>query len=284
MSRMTGRMEPGTKRRGRSPNIEAGTEVLEAIGMGQALERGETAPLWVQLRNRLERTIEAGDFGDEGRLPSEQVLAESFGVSRPVVRAAIAALVAEGRLVTQPRRGTFVARRPDEDVDFVTSNLSVFDDLVGRGSVVTTRTFRFEEAEPTERESRFLALAPGARVLRIGRIYYRDGNPLTLTNIAIPSHKVPGMATLDMENRSIFGTIRERYGLFVVRSERWFRAVMPKPDERERLGLPADEPAIAIESIAYGRDGAPIEFYDALFNSSISRIHVKAEGAGPSNG
>lgn len=274
-------MQPRTRRRGRALNAAADSEMLTAIGTQAALERDETMPLWLQLRQRIEEAIADGDFGEDARLPSEQALSAMFNVSRPVVRSAVAALASEGRLARIPRRGTFVVRSAPQDVDFITSNLSVFDDLGDKGRVVTTQTFRFERAVADDRERHFLALPVGADVVRIGRVYRQDGQAITLTNISLPGHKVPGLETMELENRSIFGTIRTRYGLTVQRSERWFKAAMPTADQAARLGIEPSQPVISIESVAYANDGAPLEYYDAIFNSAAARIHVRADGTAP---
>ena len=60
----------------------------------------------------LERRIRRGDFPPGGRLPSESQLAAQFGVSRTVVREAIARLRAEGLVDSRQGAGAFVMQRP----------------------------------------------------------------------------------------------------------------------------------------------------------------------------
>ncbi len=42
-------------------------------------------------------------------------------------------------------------------------------------------------------------------------------------------------------------------------------------------GVAATTPLISIESIAYDADGAALEYYQALYNSSVARIHMSTE-------
>jgi GntR family transcriptional repressor for pyruvate dehydrogenase complex len=56
--------------------------------------------------------IEAGEFAPGAQLPVEKVLAESFAVSRAVVREAVARLKADGLVETRQGAGAFVAARP----------------------------------------------------------------------------------------------------------------------------------------------------------------------------
>ena len=68
--------------------------------------------------------------------------------------------------------------------------------------------------------------------------------------------------------------IRDRYGRRVVRAERNFSAVMPSEIACERMGVPADKPLIWIESIGFERDGSPLEYYRAFYNSEAATIRI----------
>jgi GntR family transcriptional regulator, transcriptional repressor for pyruvate dehydrogenase complex len=61
------------------------------------------------VRDQLVAVIKSGELALGDRLPPEQELARSFGVSRPVVREALGSLRALGLVVSQNGRGSFVA-------------------------------------------------------------------------------------------------------------------------------------------------------------------------------
>jgi GntR family transcriptional repressor for pyruvate dehydrogenase complex len=65
-----------------------------------------------QLTARIERQICDGELALGQRLPSESVIATTYGVSRPLVREALSRLRARGYIRTVVGRGTFV-RHPD---------------------------------------------------------------------------------------------------------------------------------------------------------------------------
>jgi GntR family transcriptional regulator len=267
-----------TKLRGRpryDDEDSSATISFRRIAAGN-LDRGEMAPLWVQLKNRIQTAIENKVIEAQSRIPSEQALCEIFDVSRPVIRAALSALAAEGFVIKIPRKGMFVAGQRRE-VDFMTSNLGVFGDLTAKGHTVTAKTFEFYRDRPNETEKRVFGIPDEGSVIRITRVYSSDGNPITLTHISLPGHKVPGMEKLDIENRSVFQTIKEQYGLTVKRAERWFTTQMPTEEAMARMGVPSNMPLIAIESIAYDHDGAALEYYNAFYNSAVARIHLKIE-------
>lgn len=64
----------------------------------------------------ISREIAQGRLKPGDQLPTEQQLAQTFGVSRNVVREAIARLRSEGRIWSQQGRGAFVADQPNKTV------------------------------------------------------------------------------------------------------------------------------------------------------------------------
>lgn len=281
--RMTRKAKIKNNKRGR-PRYDqedlAAAQAFRAIGRKIRLSRGDVRPLWVQLRNQIEEAINTGGIAANSRMPSEQALCDLFGISRAVVRAAIGSLATGGRVVRLPRKGTFVAP-PRQHVDFMAANLGVFDDLTAKGHRVSTRTLALYRSAPNEQEQNVLGLPPEGSVVHIHRVYLSDGLPITMTHIALPGHKVPGLELLDMENHSVFQTIREHYGLTVQRAERWFTAALPSKEECERMGVSPNTPLISIESFAYDAEGAVLEYYQALYNSSLARIHVAINQEAP---
>jgi GntR family transcriptional regulator, transcriptional repressor for pyruvate dehydrogenase complex len=77
------------------------------------------------LVERLTSDITSGKFAPGSRLPTEQEMIASLGVSRTVVREAVAALRAEGLVVTRQGVGAFVAATPGRPFRIETSDQSL---------------------------------------------------------------------------------------------------------------------------------------------------------------
>ncbi|MCY6381548.1 GntR family transcriptional regulator [Hoeflea prorocentri] len=238
--------------------------------------RDTQIPLWVQLKNLLEQKIRDGSLTENARLPSELAMARMFNLSRPVVRNALSALVSEGLIAKQARKGIFVSARRG-DFDFMTSATGVFDDLSAKGMDVEERTFEFGLFEPDEEEAKALRLPVGFKVLRFVRVYVADGSPITHSRISLPAHRLPGMENFDMKSKSIFGTIRERFGLTVARADRWIKGGFADATLAERLEVEEGHPLLYIQSIAYDAEQLPLEFYRSYYNAEVSPIHISVD-------
>lgn len=68
--------------------------------------------LWRQVADDLRADITAGRLGPGWKLPPEIDLADSYGVSRPTIRRAIAELQQAGLVDVIHGRGTFVTETP----------------------------------------------------------------------------------------------------------------------------------------------------------------------------
>ena len=84
-------------------------EAVQAPERGR-LDRTSFVPLYYQLQEVLKEQIESGVWAPGEALPSEPELARRFGISRVVVRQALAILHDDRQIVRIKGRGTFVAQ------------------------------------------------------------------------------------------------------------------------------------------------------------------------------
>lgn len=61
-----------------------------------------------EIASELRQEISRGDFMPDGRLPSERILGQRFGVQRNTIRRALSLLESDGHITTEDKRGSFV--------------------------------------------------------------------------------------------------------------------------------------------------------------------------------
>ncbi|MCM5681102.1 GntR family transcriptional regulator [Schlegelella sp. S2-27] len=239
-----------------------------------ALDRNAGAPLWMQFRDVLRGRILQGDFGVGTKLPTEAEFGEQFGISRIVVREALADLVRTGLIYKIRGQGAFVSAR-ERDEDFVSTVLGFSDEMERKGLTVRTQVLEQELRAPTEQEASALELKDTDQVVALRRLRSVDNELRLLVETVVPADLAPGLHRTRLENRSLYELLRRQYGLRIVRAERWIDAVLPDAPTQELLGITGQEPLLRIESIAYGASGRPVEHYRALHRCQSSRLHVK---------
>jgi GntR family transcriptional regulator len=66
-------------------------------------------PLWEQVAAIIRRQIESGELARGRRVPSENTLAQEYGIARGTAKKALDSLVDAGLVLRVQGRGTFVA-------------------------------------------------------------------------------------------------------------------------------------------------------------------------------
>ena len=75
------------------------------------------SPIYLQLREVVRAKIEDGEYPPGTAIPSENVLAETYGINRLTVRNAIDALVKEGLLKRVQGKGVYVMVKFERDLE-----------------------------------------------------------------------------------------------------------------------------------------------------------------------
>ena len=201
-------------------------------------------------------------------------LGEQFGISRIVVREALADLVRNNLIYKIKGRGAFVAAR-ERDEDFVSTVLGFSDEMERKGRSVRTQILSQQLRDPTPQEISALGLTDDTQVVALKRLRSVDGELRLLVETVVPADLAPGLHRMRLDDRSLYDVLRRQYGVRLVRAERWIDAVLPDAETCGLLQLEAPEPLLRIESIAYGANGRRLEYYNALHRCKSSRLHVQ---------
>ena len=133
------------------------------------LDRAEGRPLYYQLKQWISEQIAGGRFPPGSRLPDEQQLSSSLGVSRGVVRQAMSELSFEGLVSKQQGRGTFVAE-PKVEARLMSQLPGLAADAAAHGQSVSSHVLGLDEVPAGEVVAQSLGIAEGTPVVRLERL------------------------------------------------------------------------------------------------------------------
>ena len=100
-----------------------------SVHMDKNRAQNGSAPLYIQIAERLRAGIGDGRFAHNSRLPNELALAQELGVSRATVRQAMSLLVQEGLVRRRKRAGSTVIMSPPR-VQYTVSSLLGFNEAL----------------------------------------------------------------------------------------------------------------------------------------------------------
>ncbi|WP_226781712.1 GntR family transcriptional regulator [Oceaniglobus trochenteri] len=195
----------------------------------------QALPLHLRLRQAILDEIAAGTWKPDQQIASERELCERYGISRITARRAIADLVNDGVLVTASGKGTFVAGKPLKQelqplVGFV-------DDMREQGFEVHSRLLDLRRIEASPDLAEALEIGEYSPVVHLKRLRMSGAHPLVIQSSYLPEHLCPGLLRLEFDNRSLYQTLRDDYGLHLVSGSTTIEAAIATDDEAGLLGL-----------------------------------------------
>jgi GntR family transcriptional regulator len=236
--------------------------------------RDERLPLYQRLRDEVAENIARHVWRPGDLIPTEAELANTHGIAIGTVRKAIDALVADGLVERQQGRGTFV-RRPQ----FNSSLFRFFrHDGLDSAAVPRSRLLEREAVTATPAQvSAALHLRRGERTLRISRLRLLKDKPFLREQIWLPHALFAPLLTAPEEEIGdlLYPAYERLCGEVVGRAEEVLTVDAADPDDARLLGVEEGTPVVAIERLALGFGGTPLEWRQSRGLASEFRYKVE---------
>ena len=237
------------------------------------IDKNSPIPYYYQLKQIIVGGVEEGSFEPGDRLPSEHDLCRTFGVSRTVVRQALAELETEGWLRRQKGRGAFVA--PKKATGYIFQGLTgLYEDVTARGSTLRSDVRRLERIPASASVAKELGLDEGDPVIVLGRLRYVDGVPWVSATAYLPYDLCPGLLKEDLTNQSLYSTLENKYGVNIDHGRRSVEAVRVPAAVARALGIKYGAPVLLLHGTAYDDQGRAIEHFVEHHRGDLSRFEV----------
>jgi len=259
---------------GVTPRVETATPATRRGA--HELDRGRTAPLWVQLLADLRRRLGAGEFA--AAFPGELALVAEYRVSRHTVREALRRLRDEGLVVAERGRAPRLVA-PTEIAQPLGRPYSLFQAVEATGrvqrSVVRTLDVRADGVVAAR-----LGLEESTPLVHLERLRLSDDEPLAIDRVWMPERLAAPLLEVDFARTALYDEYAARCGIRVTGGHEHLRAVVPDEAERELLGTGPDVAAFAIDRLGLA-GGQPAEWRHTLVRGdrfSVTAHFSPAEG------
>lgn len=258
--------------------MSAATAAPPAPSSEQAadVDRSSPVPYYEQLKQVLRADIARRGLAPGDRLPGDHELCERHGLSRTVVRQALADLAHEGVVERVKGRGTFVAP-PRTSQRLVASLAGLHEDLAASGRRLRSDVRRLEVAPADARVAAHLQLPAGAPVVVLERLRFVDEEPWVHTVSHLPAALVPGLVDLDLREQSLYALLEARYGVRLLHGRRTVEAHGAGARLAADLGIAHGGPVLTLTSTSWGEGPAPVETFVAHHRADRSRFEVELQ-------
>lgn len=192
-------------------------------------------PYYYQLYEKLAGNINSNILTEGSKLPGEMSLCDKFGVSRITVRQALQELEANGYIIREKGKGTFIRDRIE--THSLQKVSSIVDELRREGISTEKSILINTIIEPDERISRIISSGNSNKTTYIKRLIFASGAPLYITKAYFPYEVTGKIQDRILIEKSFTNIITRILNLKLLHSKRILEPVIPDTEVREDLNL-----------------------------------------------
>lgn len=231
------------------------------------------SPYYLQIREVIYNKIISGEYKTGEKLPSEDKLAEEFGVSRMTVCKALAELVNNEYLTRIQGSGTYVSkiRKEGSHLDIVGFN----DSMNKKGFKVNTKVFLKQLEVPSKEIVKKLNIPFTQKVIHLKRLRLVNNEPIVVQDTYLNAKLCEELLEVDFENNALYESIRNICGRNIIRSKDIIEAIAADAETSELLEVKVGFPVLLTQRIAYVDNNVPIELTYSLYRSDQYVLEVE---------
>jgi GntR family transcriptional regulator len=230
-------------------------------------------PLSTQARDALLAAIRRGDFPDK-KLPPEETLATSLGVSRTTVRAALQQLEHDGILSRRRGIGTRIVPASETRVQLELGRLVSLDDLLREHGHESTTDILSVRRKRLPSLSREIGLDESSEWHVIEKLWRADGHPAALLVDHIPLAWIPVLPPQRRLLETIFRLFAEAGPGPIAHARAELVPMLAEPDVAEQLHLERGRPHLRVWQRHYGLSGEQLATSRLDVNDQLIRFEL----------
>ena len=197
-------------------------------------------PLYLQVKRHILDNIGSGKWGTSARVPSENDIVKSFGVSRMTANRALRELRDEGVLVRIAGVGSFVANRQPTTHPLEIRDIA--EEIRARGHVHRAELVTLERVRAVADLARDFGVAAKTELFYSSIVHFENDRPIQLEDRYVLPKLAPGYLKVDFTQTTPYDYLIKVAPL--QEAEHLLRAVMPDERTRKLLAMQRDEPCL----------------------------------------
>ncbi|MVB10006.1 HTH-type transcriptional repressor YvoA [Caprobacter fermentans] len=215
------------------------------------------APIYLQLREVVRSKIEEGEYLPGMAIPSENELADFYGINRLTVRNAIDALVGEGMLKRVQGKGVYVVgSKIERDLETLGGFRQTMREKHARpGTKILVKTQR----RAGIKYAHIFGIEPEDMLYYIRRLGLAEGEPISLEEILVPHDVVPKLEGIDLSVFSLY-EVYDFYGIHLKRAWQTLDIAEPEASDARMLNIDPGLAVLLFTCVSYDENDRVIEY------------------------
>ncbi len=224
--------------------------------------------------------IDERDLREGDKLPSTAELAKLADVSVISVRRALDELAHGGKIVRHQGVGTFVA--PQRLVSEPARPGALLGTISrgGQGAALETELLGVVVGLPSANHAQALGIDAGQPVWEITRLRTLESAPKILERAVLPLSRVTAIDEDYLAGGgSLYGFLRDRYGLVDDFVEQSLEVDHPNAWERSHLDLTGQDSVVRVRGVSFSPDGIAFDCYQQTYPAKEFVFYVSGDGS-----
>ncbi len=232
----------------------------------------ERNSFWARIANELADAIARGVYLPGQRLPSENLLAEQYGVNRHTIRRSLASMCQKGLVRITQGSGTYVE---DFAVDLLIGKRTRHrQSLAHAGLRGGLEVLEAQRTRATVAQAQALQIPARSAVLHLRVLGLGAGQPLHVSERVFPLPRFDRLEAVLRETGSITEAFAAHGVSDYTRKESRITAQLPGAEVAAQLKQPVSRPVLFVTSVNVDHAGIPIEFASAWFAGDRVKLTV----------
>ena len=213
-----------------------------------------------EIYSALRTGIERGTYPFLSFLPSENSLADEFGISRNTVRKALQYLASQGYVQAMQGKGIQIIFRRHRTSHFLLAGIESLAEAGRRlGIEVRTRLLDSSTVTIDADLAQRSGLPEGASAIALKRLRFLDGRPAIVDHNMFLAEVVPRVPREAAES-SIYAYLENELGVSIVSSSRLATIEPADEEDLHYLDLGGQNCVGVVESFSFDSSGVPFEY------------------------
>jgi GntR family transcriptional regulator len=235
-----------------------------------------SGPKYLAVREHLRRRV--ASLPEQTLLPPEPVLCAEYGVSRITLRRAVDGLVADGHLVREQGRGTYVTRpavRQEYRESFVHRIAGFNSVMTEQGAQVGTRVLTQRVVEPPAAVAGELALDRSDAVIELVRLRTLDGAPNHVAHSFLSASRYPRAAEADFTEGSLYEFLRREYDADLAHARVVVDVGTAATEEADVLRVVVGSPLLVVRTTVRDSEERPLVHSFSRLRPDVSQVEFE---------
>ncbi len=241
-----------------------------------AVDKRSNVPIYAQLRDIIQADIKKKRIRPNEKIPSENMLAKEYGISRMTVRHAIRELQNKGWIFTKHGKGSFASSLTNTQMLVKLDGFST--EMIKLGYTVHSKLIEAKKAWfSNETMDAYSGLQEEKQnpLIVIRRIRYLEGKPFAIENSYLPFLIGRNLLIKTFDEKfSIYRYLEEEHGISFSCADHVIEPKRASPHDAALLGIKSGTPVLFISGVTFSESGEPVEYIKGIYLGDRYKLKV----------